>query len=728
LNAELVFDPTAIPSRDYRIGEFILSWSTANGGSINIQHIARPSKSLWSTLPGVGFVAAARGREAVKESRGYFSIRDELKSVCDRQSIEGIVVDSGDLIVEGHVECADGDEQIGYTLVFSAFSSNQIRFSLSLSLSDFGNQHNRIYLTYASNANEHFFGFGEQLTHFDLKGKRVPVFVTEPGIGRGEQPTTFLLNLLGNAGGTWYTTSVSVPHYLTNEMRSVFLENYEYTIFDMRRDDRVQIKLFSDNMSGNILYGETPSQLIKEYTNSSGRMRSLPEWVHDGAVVGMQGGTERVRDIYEQLNQLKTPIAAFWLQDWVGQRSTLGGIGKQLWWNWELDDVLYFEWDDLRTNLGQDDIKLLVYVNPFLVDVSEKKYHDRNLFEEAKEKGYLVKDANNEPYLVKNTDFSAAMIDLTNPDAYDWMKGIIQEEIIDIGAYGWMADFGEALPYDARLYSGESAFAYHNQYPEDWARLNREAIEESGYGNEILFFTRSGYRNSPRYSTLFWLGDQLVSWDEHDGIKTAVTGLLSSGLSGFSFNHSDIGGYTTISTPVLTRRRSKELILRWMELNAFTSVYRTHEGFLPEANYQFYSDAETLEHFSKFAKVYKAWSFYRKQLASEAADTGLPVVRHPFVHYPTESIFYEMSYQQFMVGSEFMVVPVLDPGKDAVEAYLPPGHWVHLWSGELFGSLDQVTNVTVSAPLGEPGVFYKEKSDVATQFVTNLKRFGLLNE
>lgn len=55
---------------------------------------------------------------------------------------------------------------------------------------------NRIFLTYSSERNERFYGFGEQFSHLDFKGKRVPIFVQEQGIGRGDQPITFAANLV----------------------------------------------------------------------------------------------------------------------------------------------------------------------------------------------------------------------------------------------------------------------------------------------------------------------------------------------------------------------------------------------------------------------------------------------------------------------------------------------------------------------------------------------------
>lgn len=55
---------------------------------------------------------------------------------------------------------------------------------------------NRVWLTYASDENERFYGFGEQFSHMNFKGKRVPIFVQEQGIGRGDQPITLAANLV----------------------------------------------------------------------------------------------------------------------------------------------------------------------------------------------------------------------------------------------------------------------------------------------------------------------------------------------------------------------------------------------------------------------------------------------------------------------------------------------------------------------------------------------------
>jgi len=709
-------------SQSVTLGQFNVQYQTRDQSvpTLKVTHQSNSEKVLWQTVPGKSFVMGGKGVESIHEVKGSFFIDDDIQDTCEDQTLRHIKVENNTLLISGELNCHSGNT-IGYEFSLFAHSENQLSFSAQL----LDATYNRIYLNYASEKDEGFYGFGEQFTYFDQKGKRLPIFIMEQGVGRGSQPFTFLVDVNASAGGKWHTSYAGVPHYMTSKMRSLFLQTSEYSVFDMTQDNEVQISLFAHKIKGRIISGNSPLKLIEEYTSYSGRMRELPDWIHDGAILGLQGGTKKVTQAYQQMKDKGGPIAALWLQDWVGQRKT--SFGKQLWWNWELDSDRYQNWKGMLKGLNEEGVHVLTYINPFFAQVDDKPNAKRNQFKELLEKGFLVKTQDGEPYLIENTSFSAGLIDLSNPEARSWVKQVIKEELIDSGASGWMADFGEALPYDAKLHSGTPVKA-HNRYAQEWQKVNREAIEEAGRGHDIVFFSRSGYSKSPGITTLFWLGDQLVTWDKYDGIKTAITGLLSSGLSGYSLNHSDIGGYTTIPSPanwlISHRFRSKELMQRWTEMNAFTTVFRTHEGNRPASNHQFNSDEETLEHFSRFAKIYKAWAGYRKKLVKDAAQKGYPVVRHPWVHYPNDDAVRTLQYQ-FMVGADFMVAPVLDPGQEAVDVYLPQGHWTHLFTGQEHHH-ERGKFVNVKAPIGTPAVFYQTSSAAGKKLKLDLKGMGVI--
>ncbi len=121
--------------------------------------------------------------------------------------------------------------------------------------------------------------------------------------------------------------------------------------------------------------------------------------------------------------------------------------------------------------------------------------------------------------------------------------------------------------------------------------------------------------------------------------------------------------------------------MRWCELAAFSSMYRSHLGTLPSENWQFDSDNETLRHFFKMAVVFQSWDFYRQELAKEASELGWPVARHMMLVFPDNKHMYrEKLNQQFMLGAELLVAPVLRAGVKEVKVFLPAGtRWVSVW-------------------------------------------------
>ena len=76
----------------------------------------------------------------------------------------------------------------------------------------------------------------------------------------------------------------------------------------------------------------------------------------------------------------------------------------------------------------------------------------------------------------------------------DWYKSLIKENLLDLGIAGWMADFGEYTPVEARTqfparwWGEDHGELLHQNFPQEWAKLNREVVEEAGKKIVILSF------------------------------------------------------------------------------------------------------------------------------------------------------------------------------------------------------------------------------------------------
>ncbi|MCU0661321.1 MAG: alpha-glucosidase [Myxococcota bacterium] len=725
-DSETQSDTEPVPdSADYSLGDFTVHFRRSPApGLIEITHADEPGRILFETVPGVAFVQAKLVRTDWSETHGSFDWKEKVDKRCEDQVLELLSMGHDGLSLTGRF----ADCNVGFGLRFFEQSGHQLGFSLELKPDQAPAAATAVWraiLAYGSSASEEFYGFGTQYTYLSPKGRRLPILTQEQGHGRGLEPLTSVLNSLGGgAGGSWFTTYAAVPQYLTSTKRGLFLENYEFCYFDLRDDEQVQIELDAPLLRGRVLHGATMLDLIEEYTSFSGRLPVMPDWMNDGAIVGLMGGSEVVRPRFEALLAHGVPVSGLWLQDWVGKRDTL--LGTRLWWNWELDRTSYPDWEELVAEMEDKGIRMLGYVNPFVSDPAGKPGgFERNYFKEAKDAGYLVVG---KAGVVQQSDmggFDGALVDFSYEPARKWFKQVMTDALLGNGMSGWMVDFGESLRMDSVPRSGEPASTFHHRYVEEWARVNREVMSEAGFEGDLMFFMRSGYSRSPKYASQFWLGDNLVSWDAQDGIKTAVTGLLSSGFSGYSLNHSDIGGYTAFDYVVVKYTRSKELLVRWMEMNAFSAVFRSHEGNNAMNGHQIYEDEDTMALFAKFAHIYAALGDYRRTLVQEASAKGYPVVRHPILHYEDDPEVARLEYE-YLLGPEILIAPVLDEGATAVDVYLPKGKWVHLWSGEVKGDETKGQWQAIGAPLGYPAVFYRRGSKDGESFRQRLSEKGLM--
>ena len=71
-------------------------------------------------------------------------------------------------------------------------------------------------------------------------------------------------------------------------------------------------------------------------------MRSLPSWIRDGFIAGLEGGQTNVTTNYEMLKRNSVPMVGVWMQDWVGNHDFPEGV--RLLWSWQLNTDFYPDW------------------------------------------------------------------------------------------------------------------------------------------------------------------------------------------------------------------------------------------------------------------------------------------------------------------------------------------------------------------------------------------------
>ena len=558
---------------------------------------------------------------------------------------------------------------------------------------------NRFWLRVSADPDEKCYGCGEQMSYFNLRGRHFPLWSSEPGVGRDKSTyLTWRYDQEAQGGGDYYNTNYPQATYVSSRHYYLHTDCTAYADFDIRHDAYQELQYWAVPNSIVIEEAATFTELMTKLTDLLGRQPELPDWIYEGAILGLQGGTKRSFDLTDRTIRNGAKVCGIWCQDWEGKRVT--SFGKRLQWDWRWNEEMYPGLPEKMREYYEKGIRFLGYINPYLVD-------DGLLYKEGKEKGYFATAPDGSDYLVDFGEFYCGVVDFTNSEAYNWFKDIIKKNLIEFGLSGWMADFGEYLPTDLKLHNGVSPMIEHNHWPALWAKCNYDALVETDTLGEIVYFMRAGATGSQKYCPLMWAGDQSVDFTIHDGLASVMAGALSVGMSGCGLHHSDIGGYTSLYDNL----RTKELFERWTEMAAFTPVMRTHEGNRPDTNFQYYDDANTLEMFARMTNIHVDLKDYIKAAVKENAMKGIPVQRPLFMHYENDIDAYDIQ-TEYLFGRDMLVAPVYLEGAVSRTVYLPDDEWIHLFTGVQYGG----GNHEVEAPIGYPPVFYRKNSKEAALF------------
>ncbi len=291
----------------------------------------------------------------------------------------------------------------------------------------------------------------------------------------------------------------------------------------------------------------------------------------------------------------------------------------------------------------------------------------------------------------------AALLDFTNRATLSWWRSRVRAAL-DLGADGFMQDFGEEVMPNMIFSDGESGLRMHNRYPVLYARATRRIFSEymrQHPGRQLFFYTRDGYSGSPgsaAYEGGNFAGDETTDWTRSSGLQSVIPDMLNRAIGGAYGYTTDIGGYFDVYTPQPT---TKELFLRWAELAVFTPLFRLHGSLLHGVHLPWTFDAQTVRVYNQLSHLHEQAVPLIQRLWRVADRTGMPPTRPLWLAYPGDRAAARQD-QEWLFGPDLLVAPVVTEGARSRQVYFPPGCWR---SPQAHITVRGPGSRTVSAPL-----------------------------
>lgn len=452
----------------------------------------------------------------------------------------------------------------------------------------------------------------------------------------------------------------------------------------------------------------SPKQILADYTDLTGRAPLPPTWA-----LGYQQSRwsyypeSRVRELAARFRRERVPADVLYLDiDYM-------------------DGFRVFTWDKTRFPAPAKmlaDLKSQGFSTVIIIDPGIKVDPNYSVYTEGQKGNHFHKDASGKEFNASVWPGVCAFPDFTSPEARAWF-GSLYKQHLDEGVAGFWNDMNEPATFlpdeldEPRIFhhpgktfpldvphagdgQPDTHARYHNVYGMQMARATYEGLKKLRPNERPFVLTRAGYAGVQRYSAV-WTGDNATSWDH---LALTVPMLTNLGVSGVPLVGADVGGFGGNPSP--------ELYTRWMQAAALTPLMRSHVE-------KQHPDREPWMHGEPYTSINRKAIELRYQLLphlvalfEEHARTGAPVMRPMWFDYSadTRTLLIE---DQFMVGRELLVAPVVRESQKKRRVYFPKGDaWVDFYTGRRY---EGGTEAEVDAPLDRLPLFARVNATIAVQ-------------
>jgi len=200
---------------------------------------------------------------------------------------------------------------------------------------------------------------------------------------------------------------------------------------------------------------------------------------------------------------------------------------------------------------------------------------------------------------------------------------------------------------------------------------------------------RNGFPGIAQWGGWVWSGDTESSWKT---LEAQIAVGLNYSLSIGPYWGTDIGGFFP------NEELTGELYARWFQFGAFCGSFRSHgqtwrtrlpwgwggEDMSPKESrtnpLQSEMNNKAIEPVvKKYDELRYQLMPYTYTLAWEARNSGMPLMRAMWLHYPKDKNAVKTG-DQFLWGRDLLIAPVYEKGATGKKVYLPEGDWYDWWN------------------------------------------------
>ncbi|XP_037971828.2 myogenesis-regulating glycosidase-like isoform X1 [Plutella xylostella] len=300
--------------------------------------------------------------------------------------------------------------------------------------------------------------------------------------------------------------------------------------------------------------------------------------------------------------------------------------------------------------------RVTIWAHPFINKDCEPWYS------EALNNNYLVLNEAGSPDTSwwNNNGSVPAYIDFTNPAAAEWWASRLRtlQQTYDIDSFKFDAGESSFSP-QVPVQTGDVYLHPHhivNDYVRTCVKFGDMVEVRAGFRTqELPIFVRMVDRDSV--------------FGTNNGLHTVITTTLTMNLAGYTLVLPDmIGGNGNNLNNSESGPPTKELYIRWVEANTF----------LPAMQYSVVPwsfDEETVNISRRYTELHARYADVVYAAMNASVQRGTPVNAPLWWLDPSDATAQGIG-DQYVLGEDIIVAPIMTQGQKARDVYLPVGKWL----------------------------------------------------